>query len=90
MDLNRIYCCDNVEGMQKYLADGSVDLTVTSPPYDNQRTYENDLDWDFESVAKELYRVTKNGGVVVWIVNDAVINKSESGTSFAKRCISKR
>lgn len=59
MDFNKIYCMDNVAGMQKYLADGSVDLTVTSPPYDNQRTYENDLDWDFESVAKELYRVTK-------------------------------
>jgi site-specific DNA-methyltransferase (adenine-specific) len=58
-----------------------IDLTVTSPPYDNLRTY-NGYSFDFENIAKELYRVTKNGGVVVWIVGDAVINGSETGTSF--------
>lgn len=65
----------------KELPDKSVDLTVTSPPYDNLRTY-NGFAWDFESVAKELYRVTKEGGVVVWIVNDATIKCGETGTSF--------
>ena len=59
----------------------SVDLTVTSPPYDNLRTY-NGFSWDFESTARELFRVTKNGGVVVWIVNDATVKGSETGTSF--------
>ena len=82
MELNRIYCCDNVEGMKRYLPDESIDLTVTSPPYDNLRTYENTLDWNFEDVAAQLWRVTKVGGVVVWIVNDAVIKGSETGTSF--------
>lgn len=80
LELNKIYNMDCVEGM-KMLDDESVDLTVTSPPYDNLRTY-NGYAFDFESVAKELYRVTKKGGVVVWIVNDATINGSETLTSF--------
>lgn len=58
-----------------------VDLTVTSPPYDNLRNYEG-YKFDFEGIAKELYRVTKQGGVVVWVVGDATINGSETGTSF--------
>ena len=59
----------------------SVDLTVTSPPYDNLRTY-NGYCFDFENIAKELYRVTKQGGVVVWVVGDATIDGDETGTSF--------
>ena len=46
MELNRIYCCDNVEGMKRYLPDESIDLTVTSPPYDNLQIYENTLGWN--------------------------------------------
>ena len=71
---------DCLEGM-KLLPNECIDLTVTSPPYDNLRTYKG-FTWDFESVAKELYRVTKQGGVVVWIVGDATVNGSETGTSF--------
>ena len=67
--------------LMKSIQDGSVDLTVTSPPYDNLRTY-NGFSWDFKGVAKELYRITKNGGVVVWIVGDATVKGSETGTSF--------
>lgn len=63
------------------LPDKCVDLTVTSPPYDNLRTY-NGFAWDFEATAKELYRITKDGGVVVWVVNDATIDGSETGSSF--------
>ena len=73
-------CMDCVEGL-KLLKDESIDLTVTSPPYDNLRTY-NGYSFDFESVAKELYRVTKLGGVVVWVVGDATVKGSETGTSF--------
>ena len=73
-------CMDCVEGL-KLLKDESIDLTVTSPPYDNLRKY-NGYSFDFEPVAKELYRVTKLGGVVVWVVGDATINGSETGTSF--------
>lgn len=65
----------------KTLPDGCIDLTVTSPPYDNLRNY-NGYTFDFEGIAKELYRVTKEGGVVVWVVGDATIKGSETGTSF--------
>jgi site-specific DNA-methyltransferase (adenine-specific) len=80
LELNKIYNMDCVQGM-KLLDDCSVDLTVTSPPYDNLRSYKG-FEFDFESVAKELYRVTKDGGVVVWVVGDATIKGSETGTSF--------
>lgn len=61
--------------------DASVDLTVTSPPYDNMRTYKG-FTFDFETIAQELFRVTADGGVVVWIVADATVKGSETGTSF--------
>lgn len=68
------------------IPDGSVDLTVTSPPYDNLRTYNgNNAQWGehvWREVLAELYRVTKKGGVVVWVVGDATINGSETGVSF--------
>lgn len=67
------------------MPDCSIDLTVTSPPYDNLRTYNNTLEWGehiWKPVLQELYRVTKQGGVVVWVVGDATIKGSETGTSF--------
>ena len=62
----------------------SVDLTVTSPPYDNIRDYKGFCfeEGDFKKIVKELFRVTKKGGVVVWVVGDAVMKGSETGTSF--------
>lgn len=80
MQLNKIYnenCLDTMAQMPNKF----IDLTVTSPPYDNLRTY-NGYSFDFESISKELYRVTKEGGVVVWVVGDATIKGSETGTSF--------
>ncbi len=72
--------------LMKNIPDGSVDLTVTSPPYDNLRTYNGNIDqWSFDKfqeIAKELYRVTANGGVVVWVVGDATVKGSETGSSF--------
>ena len=52
---------DCLEGL-KMLKDESIDLTITSPPYDNLREYKNGHSFDFEGIAKELYRVTKRGG----------------------------
>jgi len=75
-----LYLGDCAEVMKTMPTD-SVDLTVTSPPYDNLRTYKGYV-FDFETIAKELYRLTKPGGVVVWVVGDATINGSETGTSF--------
>lgn len=80
MRLNEIYnenCLDTMSRMKNNF----IDLTVTSPPYDNLRTY-NGYSFDFESIAKELFRVTKEGGVVVWIVGDETIKGNETGTSF--------
>jgi len=71
---------DCLEEMKK-MSENSIDLTVTSPPYDNLRTY-NGYTFDFEGIAKELFRITKVGGVVVWVVGDATIKGSETGTSF--------
>ena len=71
---------DCVEGMALLNAE-SVDLTVTSPPYDNLRTY-NGFNFDYKETFNQIYRVTKQGGVCVWIVADQTINGSESGTSF--------
>ena len=78
--LNKIIHGDCLE-LMKDIPDNIIDLTVTSPPYDNLRTY-NGFSFDFENIAKELYRVTKPGGVVVWVVGDATIKGSETGTSF--------
>ena len=68
------------------LEENSIDLTVTSPPYDNLRTYNgNNAQWGepvWKSIIEELYTVTKEGGVVVWVVGDATIKGSETGTSF--------
>ena len=80
MDLDKTYNENCLNTMAK-MEDNFIDLTVTSPPYDCLRTY-NGYSFDFESIAKELYRTTKNGGVVVWIVGDKTVKGSESGTSF--------
>lgn len=86
LELNKIYCENNLETMSRMIEE-FLDLTVTSPPYDNLRTYNDNIDqiWGehiWKLIIKELYRVTKKGGVVVWVVNDATINGSETGTSF--------
>lgn len=82
IDLRRGDCLE----LMKDIPDNSIDLTVTSPPYDNLRTYNGNIEqWCFEKfqhIAKELYRVTASGGVVVWVVADATIKGSETGTSF--------
>lgn len=66
--------------------DNYIDLTVTSPPYDNLRKYNGNINqWSFDkfkNIARELYRVTKDGGVVVWVIGDATVKGSETGTSF--------
>lgn len=80
MKINEIYNIDCLEGL-KELEDDSIDMVLTSPPYDDLRKY-NGYSFDFENIAKELFRVVKQGGVVVWVVSDKTQNGSESGTSF--------
>ena len=78
--MNELVCGDNIE-ILKDMENNYIDLTVTSPPYDNLREY-NGYSFDFEGIANQLLRVTKEGGIIVWVVGDSVINGSESGTSF--------
>src|SRR5574344_2922730 len=93
LEINSVYNGDCLE-LMKNIDDKSIDLTVTSPPYDNLRTYNGSLIWGehiWKPIIKELYRITKQGGVVVWVVGDATIKGSETGTSFkqalwAKEC----
>src|SRR4051794_40066981 len=78
--LNKILYGDCLDNLSQFESDW-IDLVVSSPPYDDLRSY-NGYAFDFPSVAKALYRVMKPGGVVVWIVGDAVVDGSETGTSF--------
>lgn len=77
--LNKIYNEDCLSTMSR-MTDETIDMVLTSPPYDDLRTY-NSL-FDLDKICKELYRITKQGGVCVWVVGDKSVNGSESGTSF--------
>jgi DNA modification methylase len=81
IELNKIYNYEASNFMKENILDEFIDLTITSPPYDNLRSYKG-YSFDFENIAKELFRITKPNGVVVWVVGDATIKGSESGTSF--------
>jgi DNA modification methylase len=81
-----LYNFDCIEIMKEFPKE-SIDLIVTSPPYDNLRTYNNDIDklWSFDLfklVANNITKIIKQGGVTVWVVNDATIKGSETGSSF--------
>ncbi|MBQ3349731.1 MAG: site-specific DNA-methyltransferase [Thermoguttaceae bacterium] len=88
MELLHGNCID----LLRNISDSSIDATITSPPYDNLRAYNNGCQWgeqQWKEILKQLYRVTKDGGVVVWIVNDATVNGSETGTSFKQALYAK-
>jgi len=80
MELNKIYCGDNCDLLGELPKD-CIDLVVTSPPYDDLRTYGGHT-WDFYGVAWQLKRVLKPGGVIVWVVADATKDGSETLTSM--------
>jgi site-specific DNA-methyltransferase (adenine-specific) len=80
MDIDEIYCSDNVALMAQ-MPDEYIDLVVTSPPYDNLRDYHG-YTLDVPAMVDQFMRIVKPGGVIVWIVGDATINGSETGTSF--------
>lgn len=78
--LDTIVCMDALQFLRG-LPDNSIDMVLTSPPYDNLRTY-NGYTWDFEGIAQQSYRVLKPGGVLVWVIGDATIDGSATLTSF--------
>lgn len=88
--LNKIHLGNSVDIMRE-MPDNCIDLVLTSPPYDSLRTYKGKItdekydehfSFPFVDMAKELYRITKDGGIVVWVVNDQIVNGGESGNSF--------
>lgn len=81
IDLNKLYCAESVKFIEENIPDSYIDLTITSPPYDDLRNY-NGYTFDYKLMANELFRVTKDGGVVVWVVGDKTKDGSETGTSF--------
>lgn len=87
IEINKTYNMDCEKLLELMVNQGlTVNLTVTSPPYDNLRTYNNQEDsWSFDKfkrICKLLYDVTSDGGIVVWVIGDATINGSETGSSF--------
>jgi site-specific DNA-methyltransferase (adenine-specific) len=80
MEINKIYCESNLDTMAK-MPDNFVDLVITSPPYDNLRDYKG-YSFPFENIAKEIFRVMKDGGVVVWVVGDKIKDGNKSLSSF--------
>ncbi len=82
MEINTLYNENCLDTMQR-MPDNFIDLTVTSPPYDKLGDYKG-FKFPFKHIARHLYRVTKFGGVVVWVVGDATVNGSETGTSFTQ------
>lgn len=87
MQVNEIICGDCADVMKDW-PENCVDLTITSPPYDNLRDY-NGYEFNYREVLTHLYRITKAGGVVVWVVGDATIKGSETGTSFRQALCAK-
>ncbi len=80
MEINKIYNENCLVTLSK-MPDNFIDFVITSPPYDDIRTY-NGYKFEFEKISKELFRVLKIGGVIIWVVGDSTIKGSESGTSF--------
>ena len=89
---NNVFCGDCVEIISQF-PDNCIDLTVTSPPYDKLRSYEGSISaWNeqkWKDLLQQLFRATKVGGVVVWVVGDSTINGSETGTSFKQALYAK-
>lgn len=85
---NRLFCQDGVKGMRD-LPDDCIPLTVTSPPYDKMRKFGGHR-FTFKPIARELWRITKPGGVVVWVVQDAIVKGSETGTSARQKLFFKK
>ncbi|MBI2968236.1 MAG: site-specific DNA-methyltransferase [Bacteroidetes bacterium] len=80
LELNNVYCMDCIEGM-KLLPEKSIDLVVTSPPYDSIRDY-NGFNLDLSMVGKEVFRVLKDGGIAAMVIQDQTRNFGKSLTSF--------
>lgn len=85
VNVNEIYCGDCID-LMKHMESNCVDCVVTSPPYDKLRNYKG-YEFNCAGIAKELFRVMKVGGVVVWVVGDAIVKGNKTLTSFRQALI---
>lgn len=88
IDLNSFYIAESNSFIKENIPDNFIDLIITSPPYDDLRKY-NGYIFDYKLMLEQLFRITKEGGVVVWIVGDRTINGSETGNSFKQALFAK-
>lgn len=79
--LNEVYCGDCVK-LMKLLPDSTIDLVVTSPPYDKIRDYNGSIHFDLHKTGQEIFRVLKSGGIAVMVIQDQTKNFGKSLTSF--------
>lgn len=87
--LNRIICGDNTEVLSGFPSE-CIDLVVTSPPYDNLRSYGSKSPFNFDVLCRELVRVLKPGGIIVWVVADETVEGGETGTSMTQALMFKQ
>lgn len=80
LEVDHIYCGDCVE-LMKHIEPNSIDLVVTSPPYDSLRNY-NGFSFTFEKIAAALHIVLKDRGIAVWVVGDKIEDGNRSLTGF--------
>ena len=77
---HKIICGDSIKIIEEF-DDESIDMIITSPPYDNLRNYEG-YSFNFNNIPNKLFKIIKNGGIIVWVVGDSTVDGSESGESF--------
>ncbi|HEV8592026.1 MAG TPA: site-specific DNA-methyltransferase [Pyrinomonadaceae bacterium] len=80
IETSRIYHENCIETLRR-MTDDMLDMTITSPPYDDLRDY-NGYHFPVEEISELLFEKTKPGGVVIWVVGDRTVNGSETLTSF--------
>lgn len=81
LPLNQVLCGDAVEELRK-IPGNSIDLIVTSPPYDQIRDYKNNCNFDLHATGLEVNRVLKDGGIAVMVIQDQTKNFGKTVTSF--------
>lgn len=81
LNVNSVYCGDCVD-LMRGIPDSTIDLVVTSPPYDQIRDYKGALEFDLHKTGQQVFRVLKDGGIAVMVIQDQTKDFGKSLTSF--------
>lgn len=65
-----LFCSDHIDVLKR-LPSQSVDLVITSPPDEDHKITQG-YQFDYRSLAQQLYRVLRVGGIIVWIVAECI------------------